>query len=90
MLLQLDKLRRLHAELEEKLEAAEIQNKQQSAAYRAQLQQKDVSHELRSYRFRSWRLDLKLEAPLEVKLKMDPFQQHRLNLTLSRRWRSAT
>uniref|UniRef100_A0A3P9IN38 Thyroid hormone receptor interactor 11 n=1 Tax=Oryzias latipes TaxID=8090 RepID=A0A3P9IN38_ORYLA len=39
---ELEKLRRLHAELEEKLEAAEIQNKQQSAAYRAQLQQKDV------------------------------------------------
>uniref|UniRef100_A0A3P9K1B9 Thyroid hormone receptor interactor 11 n=1 Tax=Oryzias latipes TaxID=8090 RepID=A0A3P9K1B9_ORYLA len=39
---ELDKLRRLHAELEEQLEAAEIQNKQQSAAYRAQLQQKDV------------------------------------------------
>ncbi|XP_024130642.1 thyroid receptor-interacting protein 11 [Oryzias melastigma] len=39
---ELDKLRKLHAELEEKLEASEIQNKQQSAEYRTLLQQKDV------------------------------------------------
>ncbi|RVE57578.1 hypothetical protein OJAV_G00217560 [Oryzias javanicus] len=39
---ELDKLRKLHAELEEKLEASEIQNKQQSAEYRTRLQQKDV------------------------------------------------
>ncbi|XP_013887951.1 thyroid receptor-interacting protein 11, partial [Austrofundulus limnaeus] len=37
-----DRLKRLYAELEEKLEAAEIQNKQQSAEYRSLLQQKDV------------------------------------------------
>uniref|UniRef100_A0A3Q1EZX1 Thyroid hormone receptor interactor 11 n=1 Tax=Acanthochromis polyacanthus TaxID=80966 RepID=A0A3Q1EZX1_9TELE len=37
-----DRLRKLHAELEEKLEASEIQNKQQSAEYRTLLQQKDV------------------------------------------------
>uniref|UniRef100_A0A3Q1B7L9 GRIP domain-containing protein n=1 Tax=Amphiprion ocellaris TaxID=80972 RepID=A0A3Q1B7L9_AMPOC len=40
--LQYDRLRKLHAELEEKLEASEIQNKQQSAEYRTLLQQKDV------------------------------------------------
>ncbi|CAL9686864.1 unnamed protein product [Knipowitschia caucasica] len=41
-----DRLKRLHAELEEKLEAAEIQMKSQSAEYRMQLQQKDeeISH----------------------------------------------
>ncbi|XP_041827307.1 thyroid receptor-interacting protein 11 [Melanotaenia boesemani] len=37
-----DRLRKLHAELEEKLEASEIQIKQQSAEYRTLLQQKDV------------------------------------------------
>ncbi|XP_042356027.1 thyroid receptor-interacting protein 11 [Plectropomus leopardus] len=37
-----DRLRKLHAELEEKLEAAEIQIKAQSAEYRTLLQQKDV------------------------------------------------
>ncbi|KAM6913211.1 thyroid receptor-interacting protein 11 isoform 2-T2 [Xenentodon cancila] len=37
-----DRLKKLHAELEEKLEAAEIQIKQQSAEYRTLLQQKDV------------------------------------------------
>ncbi|KAM9786346.1 thyroid receptor-interacting protein 11 isoform X1 [Syngnathus typhle] len=37
-----ERLKKLHAELEEKLEAAEIQNKQQSAEYRKLLQQKDV------------------------------------------------
>ncbi|XP_062253174.1 thyroid receptor-interacting protein 11 [Platichthys flesus] len=37
-----DRLRALHAELEEKLEASEIQNKRQSAEYRTLLQQKDV------------------------------------------------
>ncbi|XP_060938568.1 thyroid receptor-interacting protein 11 [Limanda limanda] len=37
-----DRLRKLHAELEEKLEASEIQNKRQSAEYRTLLQQKDV------------------------------------------------
>uniref|UniRef100_A0A8C2YYP1 Thyroid hormone receptor interactor 11 n=1 Tax=Cyclopterus lumpus TaxID=8103 RepID=A0A8C2YYP1_CYCLU len=37
-----DRLRRLHAELEEKLEASEIQIKGQSADYRTLLQQKDV------------------------------------------------
>lgn len=41
-LLQYDRLKRLHAELEEKLEASELQIKQQSAEYRALLQQKDV------------------------------------------------
>uniref|UniRef100_A0A665W3I6 GRIP domain-containing protein n=1 Tax=Echeneis naucrates TaxID=173247 RepID=A0A665W3I6_ECHNA len=35
-------LKKLYAELEEKLEASEIQNKQQSAEYRSLLQQKDV------------------------------------------------
>ena len=40
--LQYDRLRKLHAELEEKLEASEIQIKQQSAEYRSLLQQKDV------------------------------------------------
>ncbi|XP_071385206.1 thyroid receptor-interacting protein 11 isoform X2 [Centroberyx affinis] len=37
-----DRLKKLHAELEEKLEASEIQVKQQSAEYRSLLQQKDV------------------------------------------------
>uniref|UniRef100_A0A1A7WV83 Thyroid hormone receptor interactor 11 n=3 Tax=Nothobranchiidae TaxID=405002 RepID=A0A1A7WV83_9TELE len=37
-----DRLKKLHSELEEKLEASEIQIKQQSAEYRALLQQKDV------------------------------------------------
>ncbi|XP_073339444.1 thyroid receptor-interacting protein 11 [Pagrus major] len=37
-----DRLRKLYAELEEKLEASEIQNKAQSAEYRTLLQQKDV------------------------------------------------
>uniref|UniRef100_A0A3Q3K9Z9 GRIP domain-containing protein n=1 Tax=Monopterus albus TaxID=43700 RepID=A0A3Q3K9Z9_MONAL len=37
-----DRLRKLHAELEEKLEASEIQIKRQSAEYRILLQQKDV------------------------------------------------
>ncbi|XP_053192155.1 thyroid receptor-interacting protein 11 [Scomber japonicus] len=37
-----DRLKMLHAELEEKLEASEIQIKQQSAEYRTLLQQKDV------------------------------------------------
>uniref|UniRef100_A0A8D3D441 Thyroid hormone receptor interactor 11 n=1 Tax=Scophthalmus maximus TaxID=52904 RepID=A0A8D3D441_SCOMX len=37
-----DRLRKLHAELEEKLEASEIQIKRQSAEYRSLLQQKDV------------------------------------------------
>nr|XP_020514252.1 thyroid receptor-interacting protein 11 [Labrus bergylta] len=37
-----DRLRKLHAELEEKLEASEIQIKGQSAEYRSLLQQKDV------------------------------------------------
>ncbi|KAF3700879.1 Thyroid receptor-interacting protein 11 [Channa argus] len=37
-----DRLRKLHAELEEKLEASEIQIKQQSVEYRTLLQQKDV------------------------------------------------
>nr|XP_046223496.1 thyroid receptor-interacting protein 11 [Oncorhynchus gorbuscha] len=36
------RLKRIHAELEEKLEASEIQNKQQSAEYRTMMQQKDV------------------------------------------------
>ncbi|XP_071000983.1 thyroid receptor-interacting protein 11-like, partial [Oncorhynchus clarkii lewisi] len=36
------RLKRIHAELEEKLEASEIQNKQQSAEYRTLMQQKDV------------------------------------------------
>ncbi|XP_071752193.2 thyroid receptor-interacting protein 11 isoform X2 [Centroberyx gerrardi] len=37
-----DRLKKLNAELEEKLEASEIQVKQQSAEYRSLLQQKDV------------------------------------------------
>ncbi|TNN64169.1 Thyroid receptor-interacting protein 11 [Liparis tanakae] len=37
-----DRLRTLHAELEEKLEASELQNKGQSTEYRTLLQQKDV------------------------------------------------
>uniref|UniRef100_A0A8C6TTE1 Thyroid hormone receptor interactor 11 n=1 Tax=Neogobius melanostomus TaxID=47308 RepID=A0A8C6TTE1_9GOBI len=37
-----ERLKRLHAELEEKLEAAEIQIKSQSAEYRRHLHQKDV------------------------------------------------
>lgn len=39
---QHDRLKMLLAELEEKLEASEIQIKQQSAEYRSLLQQKDV------------------------------------------------
>lgn len=39
---QYDRLRKLYAELEEKLEASEIQIKAQSAEYRTLLQQKDV------------------------------------------------
>uniref|UniRef100_A0A8C7D2K8 Thyroid hormone receptor interactor 11 n=1 Tax=Oncorhynchus kisutch TaxID=8019 RepID=A0A8C7D2K8_ONCKI len=41
-LFQYVRLKRIHAELEEKLEASEIQNKQQSAEYRTMMQQKDV------------------------------------------------
>uniref|UniRef100_A0A3Q3WBH9 GRIP domain-containing protein n=1 Tax=Mola mola TaxID=94237 RepID=A0A3Q3WBH9_MOLML len=41
-LLQYDRLKKLQAELEEKLEASEIQIKQQSTEYRTLLQQKDV------------------------------------------------
>uniref|UniRef100_A0A669DBW7 Thyroid hormone receptor interactor 11 n=1 Tax=Oreochromis niloticus TaxID=8128 RepID=A0A669DBW7_ORENI len=41
-LIRYERLRKLHAELEEKLEAAEIQIKRQSAEYRTLLQQKDV------------------------------------------------
>uniref|UniRef100_A0AAQ4QT76 Thyroid hormone receptor interactor 11 n=1 Tax=Gasterosteus aculeatus aculeatus TaxID=481459 RepID=A0AAQ4QT76_GASAC len=41
-LLQYDRIRKLNAELEEKLEASEIQIKGQSAEYRSLLQQKDV------------------------------------------------
>uniref|UniRef100_A0A8C5AJP4 Thyroid hormone receptor interactor 11 n=1 Tax=Gadus morhua TaxID=8049 RepID=A0A8C5AJP4_GADMO len=37
-----ERLKKLHVELEEKLEASEIQNKQQSTEYRNQLQQRDV------------------------------------------------
>ncbi|XP_077394729.1 thyroid receptor-interacting protein 11 [Festucalex cinctus] len=37
-----ERLKKLHAELEEKLEASEIQIKQQSSEYRTLLQQKDV------------------------------------------------
>ncbi|XP_038865191.1 thyroid receptor-interacting protein 11-like isoform X3 [Salvelinus namaycush] len=37
-----ERLKRIHAELEEKLEASEIQNKQQSAEYRILMQQRDV------------------------------------------------
>ncbi|KAJ3613742.1 hypothetical protein NHX12_019988 [Muraenolepis orangiensis] len=37
-----ERLKRLHMELEEKLEASEIQNKQQSMEYRSQVQQRDV------------------------------------------------
>ncbi|XP_071222976.1 thyroid receptor-interacting protein 11-like isoform X3 [Salvelinus alpinus] len=37
-----ERLKRVHAELEEKLEASEIQNKQQSAEYRILMQQRDV------------------------------------------------
>ncbi|GLD47712.1 thyroid receptor-interacting protein 11 [Lates japonicus] len=37
-----DRLKKLHAELEEKLEASEIQIKRQTAEYRTLLQQKDV------------------------------------------------
>ncbi|XP_030627630.1 thyroid receptor-interacting protein 11 [Chanos chanos] len=37
-----ERLRKIHAELEEKLEASEIQVKQQSAEYRTQLQQREV------------------------------------------------
>ncbi|XP_061749902.1 thyroid receptor-interacting protein 11 isoform X2 [Nerophis ophidion] len=40
--LECERLKKLHTELEEKLEASEIQIKQQSAEYRTLLQQKDV------------------------------------------------
>ncbi|XP_061897229.1 thyroid receptor-interacting protein 11 [Entelurus aequoreus] len=40
--LECERLKKIHAELEEKLEASEIQIKQQSAEYRTLLQQKDV------------------------------------------------
>lgn len=39
---QYDRLKKLHAELEEKLEASEIQIKGQSTEYRSTVQQKDV------------------------------------------------
>lgn len=52
-LLQHERLRKLHAELEEKLEAAEIQIKRQSAEYRTLLQQKDVcTYEFNSFGFK--------------------------------------
>uniref|UniRef100_A0A6Q2ZI36 GRIP domain-containing protein n=1 Tax=Esox lucius TaxID=8010 RepID=A0A6Q2ZI36_ESOLU len=41
-LLQYERLKRIHAEMEEKLEASEIQIKQQSVEYRTLMQQKDV------------------------------------------------
>uniref|UniRef100_A0A674B2D5 Thyroid hormone receptor interactor 11 n=1 Tax=Salmo trutta TaxID=8032 RepID=A0A674B2D5_SALTR len=41
-----ERLKRIHAELEEKLEASEIQNKQQSAEYRTLMQQRDVREEM--------------------------------------------
>lgn len=41
-LLQHDRLKKFNAELEEKLEAAEIQIKGQSTEYRSTMQQKDV------------------------------------------------
>lgn len=41
-LLQYERLKKIHAELEEKLEASEIQIKRQSSEYRTHLQQKDV------------------------------------------------
>lgn len=41
-LFQYERLRRINVELEEKLEAAEIQVKQQSVEYRTILQQKEV------------------------------------------------
>lgn len=41
-LLQYERLKKIHAELEEKHEASEIQIKRQSSEYRALLQQKDV------------------------------------------------
>ncbi|KAK6306881.1 hypothetical protein J4Q44_G00220290 [Coregonus suidteri] len=37
-----ERLKRIHAELEEKLEASEIQNERQSAEYRTLMQQRDV------------------------------------------------
>lgn len=40
---QYERLRRINAELEETLEAAEIQVKQQSVEYRTILQQKEVN-----------------------------------------------
>lgn len=40
--MQYERLKKLHAELEEKLEASEIQIKRQSAEYRTLLQQRDV------------------------------------------------
>uniref|UniRef100_A0A673ZML4 Thyroid hormone receptor interactor 11 n=1 Tax=Salmo trutta TaxID=8032 RepID=A0A673ZML4_SALTR len=42
ILFQYERLKRIHAEQEEKLEASEIQNKRQSAEYRTLMQQKDV------------------------------------------------
>lgn len=42
ILFQYERLKRIHAELEEKLEASEIQIKRQSAEYRTLMQQKDV------------------------------------------------
>lgn len=41
-LLQYERLKQIHAELEEKHEASEIQIKTQSSEYRSLLQQKDV------------------------------------------------
>lgn len=46
VLLQYERMRRVNAELEEKLEAAEIQVKQQSVEYRTILQQKEVTSSL--------------------------------------------
>lgn len=42
--LQYERLKKVHAELEEKLEASEIQIKSQSSEYRTLLQQKDVCY----------------------------------------------
>lgn len=41
-LLQYERLKKIHAELEEKHETSEIQIKRQSSEYRSLLQQKDV------------------------------------------------
>lgn len=43
VLSQYDRLRQIHAELEEKLEVSELQNKQLSSEYRSILSQKEVS-----------------------------------------------